>query len=320
MTRILHPKIFPFNTEFIDVGDQHYLYLEQAGNVKGIPVLYLHGGPGGGSSENHRRYFDPEKYHYISFDQRGCGQSTPAAETNNNTTENLIDDIERIRQHLNIEQWLIVGGSWGTTLALLYGIQYPQRVLGFILRGVFLATQQEYDWLYQPSGVQNIFPDYYQDFLAPLEESEKPDPINGYGAIFASNNELAISAACKAWYLWELRLSSIEHPPLGLSQVEDFHQACCMAKISQHYFQHKSFIKENYIIENINKISNIPAIIIHGRYDMVCQLKQAYNLVEHWQSARLQILPQAGHSGFESQTIDAICKAADVMADFLRDD
>ncbi|MDO6426159.1 prolyl aminopeptidase [Thalassotalea sp. 1_MG-2023] len=319
MTRILNPKISPFHTEFVDVGEQHQIYLEQAGNVKGIPVLYLHGGPGGGTSENHRRYFDPEKYHYISFDQRGCGQSTPAAEIENNTSEKLIDDIEFIRRHLKIEQWLVVGGSWGTTLALLYGIEHPQRVLGFILRGVFLATQQEYNWLYKPDGVQGFFPDYYQDFISPLDEAQKLDPIKGYGDIFAGDNELAKSAACKAWYLWELRLSSIEHPPLGLSQVEDFHQACCMAKISQHYFQQKSFIKENYIIENINKISNIPAIVIHGRYDMVCQLQQAYKLVEHWPSARLQILPQAGHSGFESQTIDAMCKATDVMADFLRD-
>ncbi|WP_286270101.1 prolyl aminopeptidase [Thalassotalea hakodatensis] len=319
MTRILNPKISPFHTEFVDVGDQHQIYLEQAGNAEGIPVLYLHGGPGGGTSENHRRYFDPEKYHYISFDQRGCGQSTPAADIENNTSNKLIDDIEFIRQHLKIEQWLVVGGSWGTTLALLYGIEHPQRVLGFILRGVFLATQQEYNWLYQPGGVQGFFPDYYQDFLSPLDETQKLDPIKGYGDIFASDNELAISAACKAWYLWELRLSSIEYPPLGLAHVEDFHQACCMAKISQHYFQQKSFIKENHIIENIKKISNIPAIVIHGRYDMVCQLQHAHRLVEHWPSARLQILPQAGHSGFESQTIDAMCKGTDVMADFLRD-
>ncbi|WP_286234613.1 prolyl aminopeptidase [Thalassotalea sediminis] len=319
MSRILHAKIAPFKTEFLDVGDGHKLYIEQAGNEKGIPVIYLHGGPGGGSSENHRRYFDPEKYHYISFDQRGCGRSIPTSALTGNNTDNLVDDIERIRNHLNISQWLMVGGSWGTTLALLYGIRYPQCVLAFILRGVFLATSKEYDWLYRPQGAQAFFPDYYQEFLEPLDNKDRTDPIKGYGKIFNSGNELAISAACKAWYLWELRLSSIEHSHVGLSQVEDFHQACCMAKISHHFFNHKSFITDNYILENINKITNIPAIVIHGRYDMVCQVQCAFELVENWKNASLQILPQAGHSGFETQTIDAMCKAADVMADFLRD-
>ncbi|MCO4800268.1 MAG: prolyl aminopeptidase [Colwelliaceae bacterium] len=319
MSRTLYPKIGCYQKEWLSVDKHHQIYLEQSGNPNGIPVLYIHGGPGGGTSENHRRYFDPEKYRIILFDQRGCGQSTPSPSTENNTTFLLIEDIEKIRQHLSIELWLIAGGSWGTTLALIYGINYPQRVLGFVLRGIFLATQNEYDWLYKLEGAQRFFPEYYQDFIKPLSKEDKKDPLLGYQNIFSSNNEVAIIAASKAWYLWELRLSTIEHHHIGMAQIEDSHQAICMAKLSHHYFYHNSFIDENYIINNIDKINDIPGIVIHGRYDMVCQLVQADKLVKSWSNACLQILPQAGHSGFESQTIDAICKATDVMANFLEE-
>lgn len=319
MSRILYPKISPFKEEWISVGEIHQLYIEQAGNPNGIPVLYLHGGPGSGCSENHRRYFDPDKYRYISFDQRGCGRSIPAPSIENNNCQNLIDDIEVIRKHLNIDKWLIVGGSWGTTLAMLYGMQYPNHVLAFILRGVFLARQSELDWLYTQNGAAQFFPEYFHDFIAPIDLGIKKSVLEQYADIFNGDNELAISFASKAWYLWELRLSSLEHNSPNLSQVEDYHQAACMAQISNHFFSNKCFIDNDYIIENINKISHIPAIVIHGRFDMVCQLNSAYQLVKHWDNASLQILPQAGHSGFESQTIDAMCKATEVMAGFLQD-
>ena len=319
MSRILHPKISPYKEEWLTVSDHHQLYIEQAGNPEGIPVLYLHGGPGSGCSENHRRYFDPEKYRYISFDQRGCGRSKPAPSIEDNNSQVLVTDIETIRKHLNVDKWLIVGGSWGTTLAMLYGIQYPKHVIAFILRGVFLATQSELNWLYQYRGAAQFFPDYFQDFIAPLDPDKRQNILQQYRDIFSDNNELAISSACKAWYLWELRLSSLEHNASSLSHVEDYHQAACMAQISNHFFVNNCFVEEDYIIENINKISHIPAIIIHGRYDMVCQLNNAYRLVQHWDNASLQILPQAGHSGFESQTIDAMCKATEVMASFLQD-
>ena len=319
MSRTLYPKIASYKQEWLSVDECHQLYIELSGNPDGIPVVYLHGGPGGGSSENHRRYFDPEKYHIILFDQRGCGKSKPSPSILNNNTDALIQDIDKIRQYLGLEQWLVAGGSWGTTLALAYAIAYPKNVLGFILRGVFLATQKEYDWLYKIGGVERFFPDYYQDFLAPLPFGDKENPVMGYHKIFTSDNEVAIIAASKAWYLWELRLSTIEHHHIGMAQIEDSHQAFCMAQISNHYFSQQSFLPENYIIENINKISNIPAILIHGRYDMVCQLTMASLLTSVWQNATLQILPQAGHSGFESQTIDAFCKASDVMAKFLEE-
>ncbi len=319
MSRTLYPKIAEYQHEWINVGDAHQLYLELSGNPNGIPVLYLHGGPGGGSSANHRRYFDPEKYRVVLFDQRGCGKSKPSPSIEGNTLEHLVEDIEKIRKHLEIDKWLVAGGSWGTTLALVYAIKFPAQVLAFILRGVFLASQKEYDWLYKKGGAERFFPEYYQEFLAPLPLEDKQDPVSGYHKIFSSDNEVAVIAASKAWYLWELRLSTIEHHHIGMAQIEDSHQAFCMAQISNHYFNENSFLSSNYVFDNINKISNIPAILIHGRYDMVCQLAVADTLNKAWHNATLQILPQAGHSGFESQTIDAFCKATDVMAKFLEE-
>ncbi|MEW6981025.1 prolyl aminopeptidase [Colwelliaceae bacterium 6471] len=319
MSRTLFPKISTYKQEWLAVGDGHEIYLEQTGNPDGIPVIYLHGGPGGGSSENHRRYFDPEKYRIILFDQRGCGRSRPSPSIENNTTWKLIEDIEFIRQYLGIKQWLVTGGSWGTTLALVYGISHPERILGFILRGIFLGTECEYNWLYQDEGACRFFPEYYADFITHLPQKFRQYPLAGYHQVLNDSNEVAMLAASKAWYLWELRLSTIEHNHIGMSQVQDAHQALCMAKISSHYFVNNCFFDDNYILNNIEKIADIPAILIHGRYDMVCQLHIADSLVRRWHNAQLQILPIAGHSGFESQTIDAICKATDTMANFLNE-
>jgi len=319
MSRILFSKISSYHHEWLDVGDGHQLYIEQSGNPDGIPVLYLHGGPGGGSSENHRRYFDPSIYQIILFDQRGCGQSKPSPSIKNNTTHTLVEDIEKIRKHLAIKRWLITGGSWGTTLAMVYGITYPENVLGFILRGLFLGTQAEYDWLYRPAGAQRFFPEYYREFSQDMSEEEQCDPLAYYYKKLHSENEIAEISASKRWYLWELRLSSLEHHNLTMMQVEDAHQALCMAKISSHYFMNHAFIPENFILNNINKINDIPAILIHGRYDMVCQLHIAKKIEEQWDNAHLHTLPCAGHSGFERQTIDAFCKAADTMAEFLNE-
>ena len=317
MSRTLYPKISEYKQEWLAVSDNHQLYVEQAGNPEGIAVLYLHGGPGGGSSANYRRYFDPQKYRIILFDQRGCGKSKPSASIKKNTTEDLVTDIEKVRQHLNIKQWLITGGSWGTTLALCYAIAFPTQVLGFVLRGVFLAGAKEIHWLYNEGGVERFFPEYYQEFLSLIDN--KSEPLLAYQKIFSSNNELAIIAASKAWFLWELRLSSIEHHHIGMAQIEDSHQALCMAQVSNHYFTHDCFLAENYILDNVDKFQHLPAIIIHGRYDMVCQAIVAQELSKKWLNAQLQILPQAGHSGFEKQTIDAFCKATDVMANFLEE-
>jgi len=319
MSRILFPKIIPFKQEWLSVGDGHELYIEQSGNVNGIPVVYLHGGPGGGSSENHRRYFDPSRYHIIVFDQRGCGQSRPSPSIHQNTTQHLIDDIETIREHLNIEQWMVSGGSWGTTLAVAYGIAHKKRVLAFILRGMFLGSIAEYQWLYQKKGAEYFFPEYYQEFIEFLPELERTEPLSGYHKILTSNNEVAALSASKAWYLWELRLSTIEHHHISKAQILDAHQAHCMAMISSHFFINNCFLSPDYLLDNIEKIANIPAILLHGRYDMVCPVYYAELVVKRWHNAQLQILPFAGHSGFESQTIDAFCKATDTMANFLNE-
>lgn len=319
MSRTLFPKITDYKQEWLDVGDGHQLYLEQSGNPDGIPVLYLHGGPGGGTSENHRRYFDPNLYRIILFDQRGCGQSKPAPSINNNNTQALVNDIEKIREYLKVDKWLISGGSWGTTLAMIYGISHPEKVLGFILRGIFLGTQAEYDWLYRPAGAQRFFPEYYNEFIEHMTEDEQCDPLAYYHKQLHSENEIAAISASKDWYLWELRLSSLEHHHIGMLQVEDAHQALCMAKISSHYFIQNAFIAENYILNNLHKIKDIPAILMHGRYDMVCQLYIAQKVAEQWDNAHLHVLPCAGHSGFERQTIDAFCKATDTMAEFLNE-
>lgn len=317
MSRTLFPKISVYQQEWFKVDDSHQLYVEQSGNPDGIPVVYLHGGPGGGSNPHQRRYFDPEKYRIILFDQRGCGRSKPSPSIKNNTSDELIDDIEKIRIHLGIDKWLIAGGSWGTTLAMLYGIKYSDKVLAFILRGIFLGTKTEMQWLYKEGGAQRFYPEYYREFIECLPSARRLDPLKGFYELLTAKNELAGIAASKAWYLWELRLSTIEHHNIGMAQVEDPHQALCMAKLSSHYFSQYCFIEENYILENISAIEHIPGILIHGRYDMVCQLHMADLLARSWDNAHLQILPCAGHSGFEQQTIDAICKATDTMANFL---
>ncbi|WP_440874777.1 prolyl aminopeptidase [Thalassotalea sp. PLHSN55] len=317
MSRTLFPKISTYDQQWLKVSEQHQLYLEQSGNPEGTPVLYLHGGPGAGSNEHCRRFFDPEKYRIIIFDQRGCGQSTPSPSIIENTTAHLIADIELVRKHLGISQWLITGGSWGATLALLYGIAHADKVLGFILRGTFLATNNEYAWLYNRGGAEKFFPKYYQEFVNCLPFELRSSPLAGYHKVLTSENEVAAIAASKAWFLWELRLSSIEQQHVDKSHVHDAHQAHCMALISSHYFINHSFISGNYIVDHLDKIQSIPAIIIHGRYDMVCPLTSVNSLVSLWENAQLHILPVAGHSAFEKQTIDAFCKATDNMADFL---
>ncbi|MCH2056025.1 MAG: prolyl aminopeptidase [Thalassotalea sp.] len=319
MAQPLYPNIKPYSSAWLSVDDTHQLYIEQSGNEQGIPVVYLHGGPGAGSSPAHRRYFDPEKYRIILFDQRGCGRSLPSPSLENNTTWDLVNDLEKLRIHLNIEQWVVSGGSWGTTLALAYGISYPKRCLGFILRGIFLGTQNELDWLYKPSGAAKFFPEYYTEFIQELADAENEDPLGAYYQMLTCDNEIAVAAASQAWFLWEMRLSTIEQHAITKRQIEDKHQALCMANISAHYFINQCDLSPNYLLSQIDRIADIPAFILHGRYDMVCQLDAAYQLAAKWTNARLQILPQAGHSGFESQTIDAFCKSADKMASFIEE-
>lgn len=318
MSRILYPKISVNCSFYLKVANEHEIYVECSGNADGIPVIYCHGGPGSGSSEHIRRYFDPQRYHIILFDQRGCGRSKPSPSIVDNTLPDLIADMEKIRQKLSIDKWLVCGGSWGTTLALAYGLEHTSSVLGFILRGVFLGTQAELDWLYSANGAASFFPKYYRNFIELLAEDEKTEPLKGYHRLLTSDNEILKVAASKAWYVWESSISSIDTSYNALTQIDDPHQAICMAQISNHYFVNQCFLDAS-ILSEIGKLQHLSAIIIHGRYDMVCQLKQADLLVQAWPNASLQILPNAGHSGFEQQTIDAFCQATDTMADFIQE-
>lgn len=316
--RTLYPKISPNKMHFIQVSEEHQIYVEDSGNVNGIPVIYCHGGPGAGASSDFRRYFDPERYHIILFDQRGCGRSLPSPSVSDVNMSTFIQDMEMIRQHYGIEQWLVCGGSWGTTLSLAYSIEYPERCLGFILRGLFLATQTEYDWLYKPNGVAKFFPEHYRDFLSVLEEDQQYDPLSGYYHQITGDNEVAAIAACKSWFLYENRMSSLDHVAPAGNDIADPHQAHCLAMQSAHFFYHNSFLSDGGLLEQIHRIDHLPAIIIHGRYDMICQLDVADSLAQQWPKSQLQILPFAGHSGFERQTVDAFCKATDTMIEFLK--
>lgn len=315
---MIYPAIAAYTSEWLDTGDGHQIYVEQSGAENGIPVLYLHGGPGGGSSPLFRSLFDPERYRIIVFDQRGCGQSKPFATYKNNTTDDLLADIELIRDYLNIDKWVVAGGSWGTTLGLLYAQAHPQRVKSLILRGVFLSRQQDFDWLYQPNGAARLFPEHYQDFIAPI--AGKTDNLFAdYWALLTSGNELQQLAAAKAWCLWEARISRLQFDQSKEHEITEKHAALPQALLECHYFLNNSFIADNQILRDIDKIAHIPATIIHGRYDSVCDLSQAYQLSQAWPASQLLIVPAAGHSLGEVKIAHAFVQASSAMADYIEE-
>jgi len=317
----LFPDIQPFASEMLEVSDGHSLYVEQTGNVKGIPVLFLHGGPGAGIGKDYRRFFDPEKYWIIGFDQRGCGKSQPFGELENNDSHALVDDVLFIQRHLNVNKWVLFGGSWGSTLALLVAIRQPESVIGLILRGIFLAREQDYNWYIEASGgAAQLFPDYYQDFLVPIKSKPKDVSIvEAYYHIFNSDNEVQKMAAIKAWCLWEARISRLHCQFDESKLVSDVHSAISLALLECHYIKHQCFIAENYILQNIDKIQHLPASIIHGRYDCVCKIEGAYSLSQAWQNSQLNIVPESGHSSSEKLIIQALCSASQAMAKFWKE-
>ena len=318
--RGLFPAISANQTYQFDRGNGHQIYVEESGNVEGIAVIFCHGGPGGGSDPVHRRFYDPEVYRIICFDQRGCGQSLPHAELENNDTWALVEDMEFIREQFNIEKWVVAGGSWGSTLALIYAINYPQRVNGLILRGIFLAREQDYHWLYaQTGGAAQIFPDYYADFLAPIEPCDDGDELARYYRLLTSENEIERLHAAKVWTVWEGKISTLTVKKDAQEVCSEAHLALSMSRLEAHYFINNSFIEDNYILENIDKISHIPGFVIHGRYDCVCKIENAFSLAKVWDSAQLQIIPAAGHSGLEPLIADALCRASDVMVGFVKE-
>ncbi len=311
--RTLFPEIQPYARGKLPVSDGHEIYFEQSGNAQGIPVLFVHGGPGGGTSDFNRRFFDPEKYRIILFDQRGCGQSRPHASLEHNTTADLLADMEQLRGYLSIDQWLLFGGSWGSTLSLLYAQKYPETVSGLILRGIFLCRQQDISWLYQ-QGANQIFPDFWKEFIEPIAAHERSDMVKAYYRILSSENEIARMAAAKSWAVWEARCSTLE-PSNGLvGHFSDPHVALALARIESHYFVHNAFIDDNQILNQAGAISHIPTTIIHGRYDMVCPVSQALELYDALPHAELHIVREAGHSAMEPGTTDNLIKATNQFA------
>jgi len=311
--RGLYPEIEPTRQWRLAVEPPHELYIEECGNPDGIPVLFLHGGPGAGCVSYHRRFFDPAVYRIILFDQRGAGQSTPHAVLEGNTTQALVADIEAIRQELKIEQWLVFGGSWGSTLALLYAQAYPQCVSGLILRGIFLCRPEDIHWFYQ-HGASRLFPEYWEQYLAPVPESERDDMVSAYYRLLTSDDEPTRLEAARAWSLWEGHTISL----LPCKETEQSFAAAkfalAMARIECHYFMNQSFLEDNQILNNIDKIADIPAIIVHGRYDVVCPVDQALALHAAWPQAELQVIADAGHAASEPTIIDALVSATRDMA------
>lgn len=308
MSTHLYPPIEPFQQDWLRVTDGHQLYFEQSGNPAGQPVLFIHGGPGGGCSPRHRQFFDPHFYRIILFDQRGSGQSKPHASLENNTTSHLIDDIEALRQHLKIDQWMLFGGSWGSTLALLYAQSYPHVVQSLILRGIFLCRDQDIAWFYQ-QGASEIYPDYWQDFISPIAKNKREALVQAYYTLLTGEDELARMRAAEAWSVWEGRTSNLKTDPNTVAHFADPHHALAMARIECHYFIHKAFIRPNQIIEQAKHLNNIPCKIVHGRYDMVCPINQAFALKNALPHADLTICPQSGHSAFEQEISLALVEA-----------
>lgn len=316
----LYPPQRPYHTEMLSVGDGHHINLELSGNPKGTPALFIHGGPGAGLPDNYRRFFDPEKYLIIGFDQRGCGKSTPFAGLKHNTTADLVNDIEQIRQHLGISAWLLFGGSWGSTLALVYAIQHSHYILGVILRGTFLAREQDRDWFLCPSGgAASLFPEDYQKFAAYSGGAESADDIcANYYKVFKHADELTQALALKAWYGWEERISRLVLPQASAIEEHHFHAVKSLALLECHYLKNHCFIAENYILENIEAIADLPGTIVHGRYDLICKSEGAFSLHHKWHNSRLQIVPDAGHSTSEKGIMHALCKATEEFARFAR--
>jgi len=311
----LFPPLEPFNFGFME-KDNHRIYYEQCGNPDGKPAVFLHGGPGGGGSTQVRRFFDPDKYHVVIFDQRGCGRSLPHGCLENNTTWDLVEDIENLKVKLGIKQWLVFGGSWGSTLALAYSQTYPDSVSEMVLRGIFMLRKKELDWFYQ-YGASNIFPEAWQKFIEPIEHNERDDLMAAYHKIFLSNNEEKKLNAAIAWSRWEGSTSSLSYNPDMANSFSDSKFALAFALIENHYFVNKGFLEhENQLIESgINIIRDIPTVIVQGRYDIVCPISTAWELSQNWPEAELIVAPSSGHTAFELEITHELIKATNTFAD-----
>jgi proline iminopeptidase len=309
--RKLYPEIEPFDTGFLKVSDLHTLYYEQCGNPDGKPVVFLHGGPGGGVNARCRRFFDPEAYRIVLFDQRGCGRSTPNAELAENTTWHSVADIERLREHLGIERWQVFGGSWGSTLALAYAETHPERVSELVLRGIFMLRRQELEWFYQV-GANRLYPDAWETYEAAIPEVERGDMMSAYYRRLTSEDKEVRTAAARAWSVWEGSTSFLLRNPEYVAHTGADEFAVAFARIECHYFVHGGFFEhDDQLLRNVDRIRDIRGVIVQGRHDVVCPLRSAWDLYRAWPEADLRIVPDAGHSAFESGNTHELIEATD---------
>ena len=304
----LYPAIQPYAEHSLQVDDTHSLYVEECGNPHGIPVLFLHGGPGVGCNPDSRRFFNPKYYRIILFDQRGSGRSKPYASLVNNTTQDLIADIEKIREHCKVDCWMLFGGSWGSTLAIMYAQTYPKQVRGMVLRGIFLARQEDLDWFYK-DGASRVFPDHWAKFASQVSAYKRDNLIQAYYELLTGADELECMAAAKAWARWEAVCATLDPNPHLEKQFIHPHIALSMSKIETHYFVNNIFMQDNSILHNMDQIAHIPAIIVHGRYDMVCPLDNAHKLHSAWAASKLHIIRDAGHAACEPGIVSALVAA-----------
>jgi proline iminopeptidase len=309
--RSLYPEIEPFDSGMLAVDARHRLHYEQCGNPDGKPVVMLHGGPGAGCSAKMRRFHDPSRYRIVLFDQRGSGQSTPHADLVDNTTWDLVTDIERLREHLGIERWQVFGGSWGSTLALAYAQAHPNRVTELVLRGIFMLRRWELEWFYQ-EGASRLFPEAWADYLAAIPEVERGDLISAYNRRLTSSDEATRLAAARAWSVWEASTSLLLPDDSFVDAHRDPHFALSFARIESHYFVNGGFFEvEEQLLRDAHRLHGIPGVIVHGRYDVVCPVANAWELHKAWPGSVLKVSPSAGHSAFEPENTAALVEATD---------
>jgi proline iminopeptidase len=309
-----YSAIEPFRTHRLKVSALHEIYVEESGNPEGRPVIFVHGGPGGGSEAWHRQFFNPQKYRIVLFDQRGCGRSSPYAELRENTTWDLVADMEKIRAMLGIERWVVFGGSWGSTLGLAYAETHPQRVSGLVLRGIFLLRKAEIDWFYQ-EGASWIFPDAWEHYLKPIPASERGDLVAAYYRRLTSDDPRVRSEAAKAWSIWEGATSKLFPSADMIARFGGDNFAEAFARIECHYFTHRGFFeRDDQLLANVGRVRNIPAVIIQGRYDVVCPMKSAWDLHRAWPEADFQVVADAGHAASEPGILSKLVEATDRFA------
>ncbi len=311
--RTLYPEITPYETGFLDVGDGHTIYWERVGTPGAKPAIFLHGGPGGGTNPSQRRVFDPALYDVVLFDQRGCGKSTPHACLEANTTWHLVADMERLRKQFGIEKWLVFGGSWGSTLALAYCETHPERVSEIVLRGVYTVTKPELDWFYQ-HGVSEMFPDKWERFIAPIPPEERHDLMAAYRKRLTGDDRAKQVECAKAWSIWEGETVTLLPNPDYAAHFGEDDYALAFARIENHYFTHGAWLEEGQLLRDVGRIAHIPGIIVHGRYDMPCPLRYAWELHKAWPASELNIVEGAGHSLAEPGILDRLIRATDRFA------